>query len=68
MPVNHPKEDTMNVGQAMNDTTTALGRAAAQSQADRAKRIAEAKALVESEGITLEEAVARVWASVTFYA
>jgi hypothetical protein len=63
-----PKEDTMNVGQAVNDTTTALGRDAALMSEARAKRIAAAYALVEAEGITLEEAVKRVWASVTLQA
>jgi hypothetical protein len=58
----------MNVGQAINDTATVLGRDAARMSEERAKRIAAAYALVESEGITLEEAVARVWASVRYVA
>lgn len=56
----------MTVGQAVTDPRTALGRAAVQVSDDRAARLAAARAIVEAEGITLEDAVARVWASVSF--
>lgn len=60
--------NTMTCGEAVNDTSTALGRAAAQTASDRAKRLAAARLLMESEGITLEDAVARILSSVTFVA
>lgn len=59
---------TITCGEAVNDTSTALGRAAAQTASDRAKRLAAARLLMESEGITLEEAVTRVLSSVAFAA
>lgn len=49
------------IGEALNDPNTALGRAAVQLAADRAQRLAAAQALVAAEGITLEEAFARIW-------
>lgn len=69
MPANTTTEDSMQrttAGQAVNDSRTALGRAAVQTGNDRAWRIAAARAIVDSEGITLEDALARVWASVAF--
>lgn len=56
----------MTTGQAVKDKRTALGRAAAQTGSDFQKRHADAQALVASEGLTLEQAFARVWTQVEF--
>jgi hypothetical protein len=51
----------MTVGEALTNPATALGRAAADLAAERAKRTAAARTLVAERGITLEEAFALVW-------
>lgn len=62
------KKKNMTVGQALTDTSTALGRAAAQTDALRAERLAAAREIAAAEGITLEDAITRVWTSATFVA
>ena len=56
---------TRTVADAMADPASAIARAYAATSAARAERLARARALMERDGITLDEAVARVWATLT---
>jgi hypothetical protein len=51
----------MTYGEAVQDTSTKLGAAAAQVAADRAKRIELAKTIATEQGITIEEALLNIW-------
>lgn len=53
---------TRTVGDALNDPTTALAKAAAQTAAERAARLVKAREIADREGITLEDALASMWA------
>lgn len=46
---------------ALADPTSNLARMVKQVQTARAERIARARALAERDGLTLEEALHRVW-------
>lgn len=54
------------IGQALEDPTTALGRANIQVSNDRAIRLAAARELCAIEGISLEDALAVIWNKVSF--
>jgi hypothetical protein len=51
----------MTHGEAVQDTTTKLGAAAAQLAAARTKRIESAKKIAERDGISLADALLKAW-------
>ena len=51
----------MTYGEAVNDTSTVLGRMAEQCRKERNERIALAQIVADRDGITLEEAIMRHW-------
>jgi hypothetical protein len=54
------------VGEALQDPTTAIAKAVVQTTTDRNERIRMATEISERDGITLEDALVRVWNSTSF--
>jgi len=51
----------MTYGEAVNDTSTLLGRAAAQSTSDAQERYSRASELASANGTTVEDELQRMW-------
>lgn len=54
------------VGEALQDPTTGIAKAVQQTTSDRNERIRMAREISERDGISLEDAIARVWKSISF--